>query len=310
MSNSCRLQSRVAQFFRDFFLDRDFVEIHTPKIIPGVSEGGTEVFSLKYFGQDVCLAQSPQLYKQMAVISDLFKVFEVGPVFRAENSNTHRHMCEFTGMDFEMEIKEHYHEVTDVIGQLFVYMFDRIAEKCGADLEAVNKQYGFEPLKYRRETLVLQFDDVIKMLNDAGEKIAPFTDVNTTQEKLLGRLVRAKYDTDFYIVERYPSSVRPFYTMPCPDDDRYSNSYDVFVRGEEIISGAQRIHDVSLLSRRALDKGVPLASIQSYLDSFKFGAYPHGGCGIGLERVVMLYLGLDNIRKTSMFPRTPQRVTP
>ena len=133
---------------------------------------------------------------------------------------------------------------------------------------------------------------------------------STPQEKRLGRLVAEKYGVDFYIVDQYPLTARPFYTMPSPANPRFTNSYDVFVRGEEITSGAQRIHDVELLQRRADECGIPASGIQSYLESFKFGMWPHGGAGIGLERVVMLFLGLDNIRKSALFPRTPNRCTP
>ena len=134
--------------------------------------------------------------------------------------------------------------------------------------------------------------------------------LSTPQEKHLGTLVKKKYDVDFYIVDKYPLGARPFYTMPCPEDPRYTNSYDVFVRGEEITSGAQRIHEVELLKKRALECGIPLSNLTSYLESFKYGAWPHGGAGIGLERVVMLFLGLNNIRKSSLFPRTPDRIFP
>lgn len=133
---------------------------------------------------------------------------------------------------------------------------------------------------------------------------------STPQEKHLGTLVKKKYDLDFYIVDKYPLGARPFYTMPCPEDPRYTNSYDVFVRGEEITSGAQRIHEVELLKKRATECGIPLSNLTSYLESFKYGAWPHGGAGIGLERVVMLFLGLNNIRKSSLFPRTPDRIFP
>lgn len=129
-------------------------------------------------------------------------------------------------------------------------------------------------------------------------------------ERTLGKLVKEKYQTDFYFLHRYPLAIRPFYTMPCPDDDNYSNSFDIFIRGEEIISGAQRIHDPELLAERATWWGIPLDSIQSYIDSFKYGCSPHGGAGVGLERVVMLFCGLDNIRKTSLFPRDPKRLAP
>lgn len=306
-----RLQSFVCRYFREYFMDRDFVEVHTPKITPGVSEGGASVFRLDYFGRNACLAQSPQLYKQMtAACSDLFKVFEIGPVFRAENSNTHRHLCEFTGLDFEMEIVEHYHEVLHVLGNMFVFMFDKINENCGKELAAVAEQHGYEPLKYLRETLVLSFPQAVEMLREAGVEIGDYDDFSTAQEKRLGELVRAKYDTDFYIVDKYPLAARPFYTMPCPDDPNYTNSYDVFLRGEEITSGAQRIHDVELLKKRAAECGIPADNITAYTTSFTHGAPPHGGAGIGMERVVMLFLGLSNVRKSSFFPRDPKRLEP
>jgi len=148
------------------------------------------------------------------------------------------------------------------------------------------------------------------MLQNAGENIGDEDDFSTQQEKRLGRLVSEQYGVDFYIVDQYPLSARPFYTMPNQLNPRFTNSYDVFVRGEEITSGAQRIHDVDLLCKRARECSIPDSNIASYVDSFRYGAWPHGGAGIGLERVVMLYLGLDNIRKTALFPRTPNRLTP
>ena len=246
----------------------------------------------------------------MAVESDFDRVFEIGPVFRAENSNTHRHLCEFTGLDFEMAINEHYFEVLDVIDALFLHIFDGLTAKFGAELAAVNAQHPFEPLQYLRPTLRLTFAEGVEMLKAAGLEVDPFGDLSTETERVLGRLVKEKYATDFYILHRYPLAARPFYTMPSPDDGRYTNSYDVFIRGEEIISGAQRVHDVALLTKRATECGIDIASIQAYIDAFKFGALPHGGAGVGLERVVMLYLASGNIRKTSMFPRDPKRLTP
>jgi len=305
-----RLQSAVGTYFRMFFLQQGFVEIHSPKITPGVSEGGSQVFRFSYFGNKACLAQSPQLFKQMAVLADLFKVFEIGPVFRAENAHTHRHLCEFTGLDFEMEIKEHYHEILKVLGDLFVFIFEQLAKNHKGELSAVAMQYPFEPLKYRKETLVIPFSEAISLLRGAGVETGDYEDFSTPNEKLLGKLVREKYQTDFYICDQYPITARPFYTMPSPTDKMYTNSYDVFVRGEEITSGAQRIHEIELLKKRAIECNIPESNIKCYLDSFKYGAYPHGGAGIGLERVVMLYLGLDNIRKTSMFPRDPNRCEP
>ena len=231
-----RVQSAVCELFRDALRQRDFVEIHTPKLIGGASEGGASVFKLDYMGQPACVAQSPQLYKQMAVESDLERVFEIGPVFRAEDSNTHRHLCEFTGLDMELAIKEHYVEVLDVLDALFLHMFDGLNERFGHELNVVAQQYPYEPLKYLRPTLRLEFPEGIKMLQDAGvEDVDPLGDLSTAQERTLGELVKKKYDTDFYILHKYPAGARPFYTMPDPSNPDYSNSFDIFIRGEEII---------------------------------------------------------------------------
>lgn len=306
-----RIQSGVCQLFREFMLSRKFIEIHTPKLIGGASEGGSNVFQLKYFEQNACLAQSPQLYKQMAsACGGLDRVFEIGPVFRAENSNTHRHLCEFTGMDFEMAIIEHYYEALEVMGEMFNYLFDGIRDRFHQELVIISQQYPFEPLQYKRPPLRITFAEGIALLKADGVDAPEEEDISTTNEKRLGALVKEKYGVDFYMMDKYPLAVRPFYTMPDPENPKLSNSYDLFIRGEEIVSGAQRVHDVNLLIERATSLGIPISSIQSYVDSFKHGAVPHAGGGIGLERVVMLYLGLKNIRKTSMFPRDPQRLTP
>ncbi|GJN40092.1 hypothetical protein PR202_gb29260 [Eleusine coracana subsp. coracana] len=304
-----RIQCQVENKFREYLLSKDFVGIHSPKLIGGSSEGGAAVFKLMYNGQPACLAQSPQLYKQMAICGGYERVFEVGPVFRAENSNTHRHLCEFVGLDAEMEIKEHYFEVCDIIDGLFVSIFKHLTENCKKELETINRQYPFEPLKYLDKTLKLTYEEGIQMLKEAGTEIEPMGDLNTEAEKKLGRLVREKFGTDFFMY-RYPLAVRPFYTMPCYDNTAYSNSFDVFIRGEEIISGAQRVHTPELLTKRATECGIDVNTISSYIESFSYGAPPHGGFGVGLERVVMLFCALNNIRKTSLFPRDPQRLTP
>lgn len=337
-----RLQSRVCQYFRQFLIDNDFCEIHSPKIINAPSEGGANVFKLEYFNRAAYLAQSPQLYKQMALQGDIPRVFEVGPVFRAENSNTHRHLTEFVGLDVEMRIFEHYYEVLDVAESLFHYIFTKLADHT-KELEAVCTQYPFEPLVWKMtpekmeelgvgiisnnveptdqyqarvhnmesRMLRINYLHCIKLLNTVLEKpLDPTDDINTTNEKLLGRLVKERYGVDFFISDRFPSSARPFYTMACSDDERFTNSYDMFIRGEEISSGAQRLHDPELLLKRAKSLQVDLEPIKEYVDSFRLGSWPHGGFGVGLERVVMLYLGLSNVRLASLFPRDPQRVTP
>jgi len=305
-----RLEAGVCQLFRDTLSKKGFVEIHTPKIISAASEGGANVFKVSYFKGSAFLAQSPQLYKQMAIAGDFEKVFTVGGVFRAEDSNTHRHLTEFVGLDLEMAFKFHYHEVVDTIGDLFTMMFRGLRDKYSQEITTVSQQFPCEPFKFLDPPLRLEFPEAVEMLKEAGVEMGDEDDLSTPAEKLLGRLVRAKYDTDYFILDKFPLAVRPFYTMPCPVDGKYSNSYDMFMRGEEILSGAQRIHNTEFLIERANHHGIELNTISSYIDSFRYGCPPHAGGGIGMERVTMLYLGLDNIRKTSMFPRDPKRLTP
>lgn len=305
-----KVEAGVCKLFRDILTEKGFVEIHTPKIISAASEGGANVFTVSYFKNNAYLAQSPQLYKQMAIAADFDKVFTVGAVFRAEDSNTHRHLTEFVGLDLEMAFKYHYHEVVDIIGQMFTELFKGLRDSYADDIAAVSQQYPVEPFKFLEPALKLEYPQAIEMLAEAGVTLSEEDDLSTPDEKLLGKLVKIKYDTDFYILDKYPLAVRPFYTMPDPNNPKASNSYDMFMRGEEIISGAQRIHDPDFLTERAKHHGIDIEKIKSYIDAFRYGCPPHAGGGIGMERVVMLYLGLDNIRKVSMFPRDPKRLTP
>lgn len=305
-----RIQSETGMLFREYLAKQGFIEIHSPKILGGTSEGGAEIFKLNYFGQNASLAQSPQLYKQMAILAEFGKVFEIGPVFRAENSNTQRHLCEFTGLDFEMEIKESYLEIVDTIGELFNHIFTGLNERCSKELEVINKQYPFKPFQWSKKFVALTFEESCKLLKE-HRNIDQRLDEDFTRksEDALGTIVKELYHTDFYIVHKYPESARPFYTMPHAEKG-WTCSYDVFMRGTEIISGAQRCHDVNLLTERVKGRGVEPNSIKYYLDSFRYGSIPHGGVGVGLERVVKLFLDIDNIRKTSLFPRDPARLIP
>ncbi|GKY99310.1 hypothetical protein MPSEU_000886100 [Mayamaea pseudoterrestris] len=306
-----RIESMVGCLFREYLMKNGFVEIHTPKLIGGASEGGSEVFQLNYFGQPACLAMSPQLHKQMTAASSGFeRVFETGPVFRAENSNTRRHLCEFTGLDFEMVIHEHYNEALEVFNDLFIYIFDGLNERCKVELERLREQFPFKDLKYLRPTLKLTYAEGCALLREAGVEQGDYEDLSTENEKKLGDLVAEKYGTDFFFLDKFPLAVRPFYTMPDPKNPQLSNSYDFFIRGQEILSGAQRIHDPDYLEERAKVHGIDLKDIKAYVDSFRHGTQPHAGGGIGLERVVMLFLGLTNIRKSAWFPRDPKRISP
>ena len=307
-----RVQSAVCQLFRESLYQQGFCEIHTPKLIAGESESGAGVFTTDYFGTTACLAQSPQLYKQMAVASDLDRVFEIGPVFRAENSHTRRHLCEFTGLDLEMAITDHYMEALEVVHNVFKHIFSGLETRWAKELEVIREQYDSEPVAFTDEPCVLHWPEAMQILKDEGFDMGDeLQDLTGAMELALGAAVKGKYGTDFFILDKYPSSIRPFYTMPDADDPRYSNSYDIFLRGQEICSGAQRCHDPDLVMKILAEKGVEAGEgLKKYVESFRHGVSPHAGAGIGLERVVFLYLGLDNVRKASMFPRDPNRCTP
>lgn len=301
-----RIQSGVGKLFREYLDKHDFVEIHTPKLQGAATESGASVFKVDYFKRPAFLAQSPQLPKQMTVTADFEKVYEIGPVFRAEDSNTHRHMTEFTGLDLEMAVEEHYHEVVEFIDGLLRFMFSELKGRYSKEIEAVRQQFPSQDFTFPDKTVILKYREGLEMLRADGVELEADADINTENEKRLGRLVKAKYDTDYYILDKFPIALRPFYTMPDPQDPTLSNSYDFFMRGEEILSGAQRIHNAPLLEQRMGLVGIKPEDMAEYLDSFKWAAPPHAGAGLGLERIVMFFLGLPNIRWASMYPRDPR----
>ncbi|KAF8481193.1 aspartyl-tRNA synthetase [Russula ochroleuca] len=305
-----KLQSAIGAFFREYLDSQGFIEIHSPKLQGAATESGASVFKVSYFKGTAFLAQSPQLAKQMAIAADFERVYEIGPVFRAEDSNTHRHLTEFVGLDLEMTIEEHYHEVLELLDGLFKHLFNNLKEKYQKEIDAVGAQFPAEEFKWKEETLKLTFSQAVDLLVEDGVDRSVLDDINTENEKRLGRIVKAKYDTDYFIVDKFPMELRPFYTMPDPNNPELSNSYDFFMRGEEILSGAQRIHDATFLAEKMREKGVDPESMKGYIDGFRMGCAPHGGGGIGLERVLMLFLKLNNVRRASLFPRDPKRLEP
>ncbi|KAI0940651.1 hypothetical protein AcW1_003792 [Taiwanofungus camphoratus] len=328
-----RIHAGICRLFRTFLETRGFLEIHSSKFQETSTEAGAAVFKVDYFRRPAFLAQSPQLAKQMCIAADMERVFEIGPVFRAENSNTHRHLTEFTGLDIEMRFERHYHEVMDTLDAMLVFIFRALQEqyhdeargspvlpprafcsrsRCGGvQIEAVKKQFPHEDLVVLDKTPRLTFAEGIRMLKEAGWKEdgkepVEWEDLSTNAERRLGALVKEKYGADYYILDKFPLDVRPFYTMPDPEDNRLSNSFDFFLRGEEILSGGQRIHIAPLLEERMRAAEIDPDTMKDYVDGFRWGCPPHGGGGLGLERVVMLFLKLGDIRWASLFPRDPR----
>ena len=336
----------VEDLFTSFLRKREFRSTHTPKMLGSATEGGSSVFKIDYFHRDAFLAQSPQFYKQMLIASRFERVFEVGPVFRAENSNTGRHLTEFTGLDLEMAFTGDYHEVVDVIEDLMLHIFRGLRRDYAKETELIRKVYSIEDFRLPEEghrAPRLHYSEGVTMLREAGNQMGDYDDLSTSNEKELGRLVLKKYGSDFYILDQYPLAVRPFYTMPstsptpgsAPPADTsatptgvatgdaattsaprgpYSNSFDFHMRGVEILSGAQRVHSAELLRQRMRAQDPPVnpdhPGLKEYVDSFRHGCPKHGGAGLGLERIVMLWLGLPNVRLASLFPRDPARLAP
>ncbi|KAK3192512.1 aspartate--tRNA ligase dps1 [Lecanicillium sp. MT-2017a] len=298
-----RVRSVVTQKFRETLEAQGFVEINTPKLQPAATESGSAVFKVNYFGRNAFLAQSPQLAKQMAVSADFGRVFEVGPVFRAENSNTHRHLTEYTGLDVEMAIEHDYHEVLDVLDEFLKSVFKAVYAM--PEVDVIRKRWPSGEFKYLDETLILDFREGIQMLRDDGRDVEE-EDLSTPDEMRLGQLVREKYNTDYYVLDRFPASARPFYTHKDPEDNKWTRSFDIFIRGQEICSGGQRIHDAELLRNNLAAGGIAEEGMEDYLAAFDLGAPPHAGAGLGLERIVAWMLELGDVRYASLFHRDPK----
>jgi len=307
-----RVQATICSVFRSSLEERGFMEIHTPKLQGGATESGSSVFQLNYFGKPAFLAQSPQLAKQMSIAADFNRVYEIGPVFRAENSNTHRHLTEYTGLDLEMAIDEHYHEALKVLDATFKNLWAGVYKRNRREVDLIKRQFPHEDLVWLDETPIFAFSEAVKLLNDSGweddegNKQDEMEDLSTRAEIRIGELIKEKYKTDYYVIDKFPASARPFYTMPDPNNDKITNSFDIFLRGQEILSGGQRIHDADILDKKMKKLHLPQEGLEEYLDGFRYGAPPHAGGGIGLERVVMLLLQLGDIRHASMYARDPQ----
>jgi nondiscriminating aspartyl-tRNA synthetase len=294
-----QVQSLICKYFRDFFGEKDFIEIHTPKIISGASESGAHVFALDYFGEKRFLAQSPQLYKQAMINAGYKKVFEIGSVFRAEKSTGPRHLTEFMGLDIEMEFKEDYHEVINMLYNFLKYLFDKLQNE---NQELLKNVESYKKIEYPDEPLIFEYYEIIKKMEEEGYKFQNRDDINTIDEKQIGTYVKEKYNSDIVILTKYPKDARPFYSMISEDDNNLTNSYDIILCGNEILSGAQRVNDYKMLIENAKNKGINIESLEEYINTFKHGSPKHGGGGFGLERITMFFLGLSNIKLATLYP--------
>lgn len=293
-----KIESTILSSFREILLGRRFLEIRTPSIVAEATEGGSELFPVQYFESKAFLAQSPQLYKQLAVIGGLDRVFAITPVFRAEKSNDVYHLNEVTQMDIEMAFADHQ-DVISILIEAVTGIIKEVKAKNAKDLEILNVNLEVPEAK------VVTYTEVVEALKVKSAGIKFGDDFTREDEKMINDLYG-----DAVVVTEYPGSIRAFYSMPNDKNPELSNSFDFIYKGMEISSGAQRIHLPELLIEAIKKKGMDPKSFDFYVNAFRCGAPPHAGWSIGLERLAMKITGMDNIRECALFPRDRKRLTP
>ncbi len=301
-----RLQSAILESFSAALRKMEFTEIKSSKLVSSGTEGGSNLFYLDYFGKAAFLAQSPQFYKQILVGTGLERVFEIGPVFRAEPHNTSRHLNEYTSLDFEMGFIDDENDVMDTEAEVIGQIIEHLANHCRYIFDLYGQQ-----IPQAAEIPRLPLQDAGRILTEqfsVQERI--FHDLSPAEEKQLWQWAREEHGSDFLFITRYPAKKRPVYTMPCPENPTLTRSFDLLFRGLEITTGGQRIHDYRQLEDNMRKFGLDPADFKDYLECFRYGMPPHGGLAIGLERLTMQLLGLDNVREASLFPRDKERLRP
>jgi len=300
-----KVRSKIVKILTNFLDAQGFTNINSPKLTTIGVESGAELFKVNYFGQQVCLAQSPQIYKQMFVAGGFERVYEIGPVFRAEKSHTMRHLTEFTGVDFEMGFINDYTEVMDIIEEMFVDLLTNLPHEAATELDLFGIKHT-SPKKIPRITM----DEAKELLLPKGKKYASDEDLDAEGERLLGEIIKEKYGSEFVFLTLFPVKVRPFYHMRPDDNQDVTKSFDLIYNGVEIATGAQREHRFDILKQQAIEKGIDIDTMPEYAEIFQYGIPPHGGVGFGLDRITQRLLSLDNIREAVLLPRDPERVKP
>lgn len=289
----------------DFLYNNGFTEIHTPKLGAKSAEGGANLFKLEYFHRPAILQQSPQFYKQM-MVGVFDRVFETAPVFRAEKHNTKRHLNEYTSLDFEMGYIDGFEDIMEMETGFLQYTMELLKTSYAKELELLK-------IKLPDVTSIprVRFDEAKQRVAEKYNRQFrnPF-DLEPEEEVLIGQYFKEEYGSDFVFVTHYPSKKRPFYAMDDPADETYTLSFDLLFRGLEITTGGQRIHDYNKLMEKIAKRGMETEGMESYLSAFKYGMPPHGGLGIGLERLTMQLIGEDNVREATLFPRDLSRLEP
>ncbi len=300
-----RIQEGIVRGFREYLRDQGFTEIHSPKIGARGAEGGANLFRLEYFHKHAVLAQSPQFYKQM-MVGVFDRVFETAPVFRAEKHNTKRHLNEYTSLDFEMGYIDSFRDIMEMETGFLQYTMQLLEKDYGKELQILDVM-----LPKIDQIPQVRFDRAKELVAEKyHRKIRNPYDLEPEEEALIGQYFKEELDADFVFVTHYPSKKRPFYAMDDPEDETFTLSFDLLFQGLEVTTGGQRIHDYQMLVDKLADRGMNDEGMEQYMMVFRHGMPPHGGLGIGLERLTMKLLGEDNVREATLFPRDVNRLEP
>jgi len=302
------IKSEVLFAIRSYLRSMGFIEVQTPKIGAAGAEGGATLFKVDYFGREAYLAQSPQLYKQNLMAAGFDKVFEIGPAFRAEASDTVRHLAEFTSLDIEMSFIESSEDVMDVAQGITYEAMKHLKERCQTLLDSLGVSIDLPRLPFRR----IPYAEAIELANSEGASIKPGDDLGTEGEKALGIAVKKNYDEELYFITEFPTELKrsTFYAMRRDDNPEITTYFDMDFRGQEIVSGGQREHRLPRLLAQMKENNLDPARFGFYIEAFKYGMPPHGGFGYGIERFIQKLLGLQNIREAILYPRDRLRLTP
>lgn len=296
-----RIEGEVLRSFRDFFAENGFIEVITPKVVATATEGGTALFPITYFEREAFLNQSPQLYKQMLMSAGLDRVFEIGPIFRAEEHDTRRHLNEAISIDVEVSFADEA-DVMALLEEAMAKAYRDVAERCKKDLEALGIDLPVPKIPFKRVT----YTEALKIANDGrAAKIEWGDDLDTEAERAIGSAIG-----EHYFMTEWPTVIKPYYTLPFEDRPEISRGFDLMHPSMELASGAQRVHDPDLLTEKIRRQGLDPEGFEFYLRAFRFGMPPHAGWGLGLGRVVLTMLGLENIRDAVLFPRDRRRLVP
>ncbi len=300
-----KIQEGICQGMRRFLEREKFTEVHTPKIVFAGAEGGANLFKLGYFGKEAYLAQSPQFYKQM-MVGVFERVFEVGPVFRAEKHDTSRHLNEYTGVDLEMGYIESFEEIMELETEMMRETMAYLEENYAVELTLLQVK-----LPKIESIPAVTFNEAKEMVSKAYQReIKEWADMEPEEERLLCELIEKETGSEFVFITHYPSEKRPFYAMDCPENPEETASFDLLFRGLEITTGGQRIHDYEQQVCKMKQRGMQVEAFESYLQIHRCGMPPHGGLGIGLERLTARLLGFGNVRMAALFPRDTHRLVP